>query len=103
MDKVIATLQSVEERAQHIMDTTANEKLSLKEYIDAQKRAYEKKANADTDVKLSRLTETLRQQFDDEFNEKKAATENLLKTLSDDFEQNHAKMSEELFRQIIEV
>lgn len=103
MDKVIATLHSVEERAQHIMDATANEKLSLKEYIDSKKLAYEKKVNGDTDIKLSQLTTTLRQQFDNEFNEKKSETEKFLKTLSDDFEQNHTKMAEEIFKQIIEV
>lgn len=103
MDKVIATLHSVEERAQHIMDATANEKLSLKEYIDAKKRAYEKKVNAATDIKLSELSATLQQQFDNEFNDKKSETEKFLKALSDDFEQNHTRMAEEIFRQVIEV
>lgn len=103
MDKVIATLHSVEERAQHIMDAAANEKLSLKEYIESKKRAYEKKVNDATDITLSELSATLQQQFDNEFNEKKSETEKFLKALSDDFEQNHTKMAEEIFRQIIEV
>jgi len=82
MDKVIATLHSVEERAQHIMDATANEKLSLKEYIEAKKRAYEKKVNDATDLKLSELSAALQQQFDNEFNEKKSETEKFLNALS---------------------
>ncbi len=103
MDKVIATLHSVEERAQHIMDATANEKLSLKEYIEAKKRAYEKKVNDATDLKLSELSAALQQQFDNEFNEKKSETEKFLNALSDDFEQNHTRMAQEIFRQVIEV
>lgn len=103
MDKVIATLHSVEERAQHIMETTANEKLSLKEYIESKKHAYEKKANEATELKLSQLTSTLQQQFDDAYLESKNQTEKLLKALSEDFEQNHTKMAEDIFRQIIEV
>ena len=103
MDKVIATLHSVEERAQHIMDATANEKLSLKEYIKDKKRAYEKKVNDATDLKLSELSAALQQQFDNEFNEKKSETEKFLNALSDDFEQNHTRMAQEIFRQVIEV
>lgn len=103
MDKVIATLYSIEERAQRIMETTANEKLSLKDYFEEKKRAYEKETNESTNLILSQLSTTLKQQFDNEYSESKMQTEKFLKTLSQDFEKNHTKMAEEIFRQVIEV
>lgn len=103
MDKVIATLYSIEERAQRIMETTANEKLSLKDYFEDKKHAYEKEADESTSLTLSELSTTLKQQFDNEYFQSKKQTEEAIKVLSQDFEKNHAKMAEEIFRQIIEV
>lgn len=103
MDKVIATLYSIEERAQRIMETTANEKLSLKDYFEGKKRAYEKESNENTRLKLSELSTTLKEQFDNEYTESQKQTEKLVNALSLEFEQNHTKMAEDIFKQIIEV
>lgn len=103
MDKVIATLYSIEERAQRIMETTANEKLSLKDDFKDKKRTYEKETEESTAIRLTRLSSVLQQQFDNEYSESKDLTEKTLTALSQDFERNHTKMAEEIFRQIIEV
>lgn len=103
MDKVIATLYSIEERAQKIMETTANEKLSLKETFEEKKRVYEQTASDNINQKLSDLKVSLQKQFDEQYLESKTRTEKQLENLNEDFEKNHSQMAMNLFNRIIEV
>ena len=66
MDKVIETLFSIEERAQKIMETTANEKLALKNEYDTKKSDYAKQLNVSTQSHLKELESRLKDHYDAE-------------------------------------
>lgn len=101
MDKVIETLYSIEERAQRILETTNNEKNSLREEYDSLKADYEANVNLATKQQLTELELKLKSHFDNEHNEIKKQTQAQIENLNHNFTANHTKVATEIFNQII--
>ena len=102
MDKVIETLFSIEERAQKIMETTANEKLALKNEYDTKKSDYEKQLNVSTQSHLKELESKLKDHYDEEYEETRQRTTESITALCENFKKNHTEMAQSIFAQITE-
>lgn len=102
MDKVIETLFSIEERAQKIMEATANEKLALKNEYDAKKSDYEKQLKASAQSRLKESEARLKAHYDEEYKETRQRTTESITTLCENFKKNHTEMARSIFAQITE-
>lgn len=101
MDKVIETLNTIEERAARIMEVTVNEKNSLRDEYSQKIAEYEKKANEDMQDKLKALKTELDRQTVAEIEKQEQNSIKDIDTLKSYYEEHHSKLAEKIFNSII--
>ncbi|MCR5216922.1 MAG: hypothetical protein K6C69_08265 [Lachnospiraceae bacterium] len=103
MDKVIETLQSIEERADHYQTTTVNAEKDFLDRFKEMKRDYKLLATKATAESLASLRSSLQSSIDAELRSTKQSTEEAIVALNQNFTANHTKIAEDIFQRIIEV
>lgn len=103
MKKIINLLYDVEAKANHILDTVADEKTNLKLKFEAEEKRFDEQVAKDNNVKL----EALKSSMEKDFNErKKEIQNNCQKQLSDmdkKYENDRESLVEQIFLDMISI
>lgn len=101
MDKVIQTLNIIEERAAHITEATANEKNVLRESYLRKTSDYERQVEKDTNLQLEKLRDDMGIQIETKLSSYEKNSRKERAALREYFESNHEQLANQIFHSII--
>lgn len=101
MDKIVAVLTQINEKAEKILSDANSCKLDIQKHLEADIKEYEEKLMAKTEEELKRAASENSRNFE----EKKANiykdTETQIKAMEENYNKNHDAMVNEIFDKII--
>ncbi len=101
MDKVIETLNIIEERAAHITEATVNEKNVLRESYLKKTSDYERQVEKDTNLQLEKLRDDMGIQIESKLSSYENNSKRERAALKEYFESNHEQLANQIFHSII--
>lgn len=101
MDKVIETLNIIEERAAHITQATVNEKNALKESYSKKVSDYEKQVEKDTSMQLEKLRSDMEVRIQSTLSAFESDSKKERAALKAYFEANHEQLASQIFHSIV--
>lgn len=102
MDMVVNRLSEIEAQAVKIIDAAAQEKKELDKQADARIKDFDAQVDAKTEQSLNELQQQLKQDMAAELEKLKQDTKQLIQNLENEYEKNHAKLADNILKQLIE-
>lgn len=101
MDKIIATLNIIEERAARITEATVNKKNALKESYTKRISDYEAQVEKDTAMQLEKLHNDMDTRIQSRLSSLESDSKKERAALKEYFEANHEQLADQIFRSIV--
>lgn len=101
MDQIIEKLSEIEIAASRILDSAANQKKVLDEQQEQRIAAYDKAIEEATAKKVSKLQADLSSRLEKELEKLKQDKEHVSASLESYYDENHDKISTEIYEKII--
>lgn len=101
MDKIIATLNIIEERAARITEATVNEKNALRESYAKRISDYEAQVEKDTAMQLEKLHNDMDTRIQSRLSSLESDSKKERAALKEYFEANHEQLADQIFRSIV--
>lgn len=102
MEQILNKLSEIEVTAQRIMEDADRTKTALSAETEQKCKDFDASLEQETNEQVQKLRESLEEKKDAELTALRQKTEASLKELDTYFEQNHERLSEELFHKLLE-
>lgn len=102
MEQAIKKLMEIEATARGIMHEAAQNKKWLSEQMEQSCREYDAALDAEIEEKIQEIRSTLEKETSSQLTELKKKTEKTLENLDLYYAQNHERLSQELFKKILQ-
>ncbi len=101
MEQILSKLSEIELAAKSIMEDADNTKKALSEEMEKQCRDFDLALEEETNQKILQLRSSLEKEKDAQLSALRQNTENYMQELDAYFNENHQRLSEELFHELL--
>ncbi|HIR93254.1 MAG TPA: hypothetical protein IAB98_07555 [Candidatus Egerieimonas intestinavium] len=101
MESVITKLSEIEIAAERIMDYAQQQKKEMEKEMEQRSAKFDVQVEADTAARLEALRQELQGQMEKELVDLKVKTEQTLNAMERNYQENHERLSEGIFQEII--
>lgn len=102
MEQILSKLSEIELAAKHIMEDADRTKKALSEETEKKCRDFDRQLEEETNQKILQIRSNLEKEKDSQLTALRQNTENYFRSLDSYFEQNHERLSEELFHKLLD-
>lgn len=102
MDLVITRLSSIETAAVKIIEAADNEKKTLDQQMNERIQAFDEETEKATRKKLDLIRSRLNDEMQTNLADLQTATEDMIRSIENDYEMNHKKLAAEIIEKMIE-
>ncbi|MBQ0000701.1 MAG: hypothetical protein KBT01_04080 [Clostridiales bacterium] len=102
MEEAIRKLMEIEDAAREIMQETVQNKKWLSEQMEQACREYDAELDAEMEERLKELRESIGESTEEQLTKLREKNSRALENLEIYYEQNHERLSQELFEKILQ-
>lgn len=101
MDEILKKLSEIEITAEKILQNADEQKKSLSDYMEKQRKEFDTQLDQEVDFKIREIRRNLEHEKDIQLDHLRAESEKALQQLNDFYEKNSSALAEELFQKIV--